>query len=123
VNAVSDCAFCLIVSGQAPAQILWGGHHSHRALVIVPLAPVVEGHVIALPKQHAADFTESWLATNDAMHAAFQYARLLGGDCNLITSKGPAATQTVGHLHLHLIPRAERDGLALPWDNSIPDTL
>jgi hypothetical protein len=37
------------------------------------------------------------------------------GDCNLIASRGPAATQTVPHLHLHLVPRLEGDGLPLPW--------
>ena len=34
---------------------------------------------------------------------------------NLITSRGRAATQSVFHLHLHLVPRADNDGLALPW--------
>lgn len=42
-------------------------------------------------------------------------AREMPGDMNLITSRGPAATQTVPHLHLHLIPRREGDGLTLPW--------
>ena len=34
---------------------------------------------------------------------------------NLITSKGREATQSVFHMHLHLVPRAKDDGLALPW--------
>jgi histidine triad (HIT) family protein len=34
---------------------------------------------------------------------------------NLITSKGSAATQTVFHLHVHLVPRQVDDGLPLPW--------
>lgn len=111
-----DCVFCRIVAGEEPAGILWwGGLYGHQALVIVPLNPVVEGHVIALPKRHADDFTGDWQATSDAMYAAFQYARQVGGDMNLITSKGVAATQSVFHLHVHLVPRKENDGLALPW--------
>ena len=35
--------------------------------------------------------------------------------CNLITSVGAAATQTVKHLHIHIVPRHEGDGLHLPW--------
>lgn len=34
---------------------------------------------------------------------------------NFITSAGPAATQSVFHLHVHLVPRFEDDGLILPW--------
>jgi histidine triad (HIT) family protein len=37
----------------------------------------------------------------------------MGSPMNLITSKGREATQSVWHLHL--VPRAEDDGLALPW--------
>ena len=112
---MNQCVFCRIVSGDEPAEILWGNHHAHNALVIVPLNPVVEGHVIALPKRHAVDFTDSWRDTDDAMYAAFHYARELGGDMNLITSKGAAATQSVFHLHVHIVPRRVGDGLALPW--------
>lgn len=111
---MNQCVFCRIVSGDEPAEILWGNHHAHKALVIVPLNPVVEGHVIALPKRHAVDFTDNWRATADAMYAAFHYA-WARGDMNLITSKGAAATQSVFHLHVHIVPRRAGDGLALPW--------
>jgi histidine triad (HIT) family protein len=37
------------------------------------------------------------------------------GPCNIITSVGAEATQTVFHLHLHVVPRRFGDGLALPW--------
>ncbi|RZE66014.1 HIT domain-containing protein [Streptomyces albidoflavus] len=35
---------------------------------------------------------------------------------NLIASRGREATQSVTHLHLHLVPRRNGDALALPWD-------
>lgn len=109
----TDCVFCRIVAGEEPAVIVW---RDFGAMVIVPLGPVTPGHVIALPERHAEDFTTDWLATSDAMHAAFQYARSAGlGPCNLITSRGREATQSVFHLHVHVVPRAENDGLALPW--------
>lgn len=41
--------------------------------------------------------------------------RAQGWDLNQITSAGPAATQTVFHLHVHLVVRREDDGLSLPW--------
>ncbi|MFI5774395.1 HIT domain-containing protein [Streptomyces sp. NPDC051658] len=45
--------------------------------------------------------------------------RQLGGQWNHLTSCGPDATQTVFHLHGHLVPRAADDGLALPWTRPI----
>jgi histidine triad (HIT) family protein len=108
----SDCVFCRIVDGEEPATIVW---QDDRSLVIVPLNPVANGHVIALPRQHATDFTDRWLETANAMYAAFQYASGIGDDFNIITSKGRAATQSVFHLHVHVVPRREGDGLALPW--------
>jgi histidine triad (HIT) family protein len=109
---MSDCVFCQIVAGESwAAQV----YQDERAIGIVPLAPVTFGHVLAIPRRHAKDFTEDWLATSDAMHAAFQIARIYGGPCNLITSKGPAATQSIFHLHVHVVPRTDDDGLALPW--------
>ena len=107
-----DCVFCRIVAGEEPATILYRNNWS---MVIVPLEPVVVGHVIAIPNRHATDFSDDWLTSLEAMSAAFEYARTNMVDYNLITSKGRAATQSVFHLHLHLVPRSEGDGLALPW--------
>lgn len=112
------CVFCEIVAGHEPANIVWGEYPAATALIIVPRHPVVPGHVIALPKRHVADFTEAWGATSDTMRAAFQYAGRIGGSCNLITSKGAEATQSVFHLHVHIVPRRKDDGLALPWTSS-----
>jgi hypothetical protein len=39
----------------------------------------------------------------------------MGGQWNLITSAGTDATQSVFHLHVHLVPRRPNDGLKLPW--------
>ena len=43
-------------------------------------------------------------------------------DYNVITSAGRAATQTVMHLHFHLVPREPGDGLMLPWSDKGADT-
>jgi hypothetical protein len=42
---------------------------------------------------------------------------------NIITSRGTAATQTVYHLHLHVVPRNAGDGLALPWTGQHPEPV
>lgn len=108
---MGTCPFCDIASGRAPATVVreWA-----TALAIVPLKPVVEGHVIVLPKAHVMDFTSDPTVTGMVMQRA---AELAGHPSNLITSAGAEATQSVFHLHVHIVPRAANDGLALPWYN------
>ena len=108
----TECVFCRIADGRAPATIV---RDLPEALAIVPLNPVVDGHLLVLPRVHAVDFTDSPLVTARTMRAAAQIAADIGGPMNLITSKGREATQSVFHLHVHLVPRAKDDGLALPW--------
>jgi histidine triad (HIT) family protein len=93
-----DCPFCAIVAGRAPAEIV---HEWDDALAIVPLNPVTKGHLLVIPKVHATMRRASELA-------AEQW-------CNVITSRGRVATQSILHLHIHVVPRREDDGLALPW--------
>ena len=83
---------------------------------IEPLNPVVKGHRIVIPKAHVQDFSENVAVTSSVMEYAATLAKTLG-DVNLITSKGKNATQSVFHLHVHLIPRTKDDGLHLPWTN------
>lgn len=106
-----ECVFCHIVAGSEPAEVVRRGHD---AIAIVPLQPVTPGHLLVLPVFHVADFTEKPSVSAAAMHLAANVAHDMG-PCNLITSKGREATQSVFHLHLHLVPRRENDGLALPW--------
>ena len=107
------CPFCDIVAGKAPAQVV---HEWPNAIAIVPLNPVTSGHLLVIPRLHVADFTVWPYVSATVMQHAAELAAADGRPMNLITSKGREATQTVYHLHLHLVPRIEGDGLALPWD-------
>lgn len=108
-----NCPFCAINTGQAPAEFVreWSD-----AFAIVPLRPVTEGHVLVIPKTHVTDFAENPDVTGATAKRAAQLCRDLDlVHANLITSRGMYATQSVFHLHVHLVPRAQNDGLALPW--------
>lgn len=106
---MEPCVFCAIINGDAPAQVV---RRWDDAIAIVPLNPVVAGHTLVIPTTHVRDV---W--TNPAVSAATmrRAAELASPPCNVITSAGREATQSVWHLHLHIVPRAENDGLALPW--------
>lgn len=106
------CVFCQIVAGAEPANIV---RRWKDTIAIVPLSPVVDGHLLVIPNRHVADFTTSLHVSGTTMVCAAQLAGQLDKPMNLITSKGSEATQTVWHLHIHLVPRAAGDRLALPW--------
>lgn len=106
-------AACVFCDYAGPSPLLWG---NADAFVIEPIRPVVPGHVLVVSLYHVRDFAEDASFCGETMRAASLYAQAMGmGDCNLITSRGAAATQTVPHLHVHLVPRRPGDGLALPW--------
>lgn len=109
---MSTCVFCRIVRHDEPARYV---AFIGDSVSFHPLNPVTPGHILVVPKHHVADFTENPEVTAAVMRDAAQLAQSLGGDCNLITSKGALATQTIMHLHVHLIPRQPADRLRLPW--------
>ena len=115
-GGVPDCVFCNIMAGIARGSILvrW-----FDAVVLNPLNPVTEGHVLIVPRQHVRDAVENQWIGAAVMHRAIQYVQEYLGDAsvNLITSVGPEASQTVFHYHLHVVPRRANDGLLLPWTN------
>ncbi|MEV5204221.1 MULTISPECIES: HIT domain-containing protein [unclassified Streptomyces] len=109
---MENCVFCSIAAGTAPAVIV---REWPDALAIRPrTGGVAEGHVMVLPRVHVAD-----AGTDPEVTAAVyrRAAELMAEQpaANLITSKGRAATQSVFHLHVHVVPRQEDDGLPLPW--------
>lgn len=64
---MNDCIFCQIIHGQSPTQILkkWDD-----AIAIVPLNPVVPGHVLVVPREHVKDALENTEVTAAVMKRA-----------------------------------------------------
>lgn len=86
------------------------------AVTFRPLNPVGPGHRLFVPRMHVADALQDPMVTAMTMRFAADWAAVHGvGSLNLITSRGPEASQSVSHLHIHLVPRLKGDGLALPW--------
>ena len=105
---MSACVFCARVHrGEYDAE--------HPGFSFEPLNPVTPGHRLFVPSVHVTDAAEDPAVTAEVYRAAAEYARRVGRPFNLITSAGPAATQSVYHLHVHYVPRADGDGLHLPW--------
>jgi histidine triad (HIT) family protein len=85
-----------------------------------PLNPVTPGHFLVVPTRHVSNALESPSAAGRALQFAGYLANQMGLEsANFITSAGRDATQTVFHLHIHIVPRREGDGLALPWTGQV----
>jgi len=104
------CVFCArIERGEFDYFDFWN-------VAFQPLNPVTPGHFLVVPRKHVINAFEGPAQAGRAM----SFAAKLATDMNLvaanfITSAGAAATQTVWHLHVHVVPRREGDGLHLPW--------
>lgn len=106
-----DCVFCQRIENNDVEQF-----YAEIVARFTPLNPITPGHMLFLPCWHAVHpCTE---AIRAAMSYAETYAATQGQDYNLITSSGPAATQTIAHLHVHYVPRRPGDGLQLPWSTA-----
>lgn len=106
---MKDCVFC--DKSKIKGKI---DQHTPEVFSFEPLNPVVEGHRIFVPTKHTPDFFDD----PDTFAEVCRIVSICSTNLkeyNVITSKGKNATQSVFHLHVHLIPRKENDGLKLPW--------
>lgn len=108
----TGCAFCELAENVGSNGVR--NCPEHNVIHFEPINPVTQGHRLFVPDWHVEH--PNVLATAEAMSAAEHWSRSHSNtDYNLITSSGPAATQTVPHLHVHYVPRRPGDGLLLPW--------
>lgn len=108
-----ECPFCdpdKIKSEVARMFAADGSEH----FVFEPLRPVTPGHLLVVPTVHVESATEDPLVTAMSAGVAARVASLCRS-ANLITSIGVPATQSVFHLHWHVVPREMGDNLMLPW--------
>jgi histidine triad (HIT) family protein len=120
---MSDCVFCAIVAGTAPASVVY---QDNLVLAFLDIAPVNPGHLLVIPKAHAASLAD--LDENTGAHLfqismrMAQALRQSGVRCegvNLFLADGEAAFQEVFHVHLHVLPRFKGDPFKIDADWTI----
>lgn len=90
-------------------------------LALMDLYPAARGHLLILPKEHVKDiFAISETLGANIMEVTVRLARALRdtlapAGLNLIQANGVAAGQTIGHFHLHLVPRYHGDEVTLEF--------
>ena len=117
---MADCPFCAIVTGHAPEPKDLRWFEDVETIAFTPLRPFVPGHTLVVPVEHVAHIgAASPEVTGQVMTVAAEVGVGLVSETeaeafNVITSAGAAATQTVMHWHVHVIPRRPGDPLG-PW--------
>ena len=106
------CAFCAVVAGDAPADVV---HSGPTTVAFLDTKPVFPGHVLLVPRTHVttlADLPPDELPTfftlAQRLERAVEGAMDAPGSVILINN---VISQSVPHLHLHVIPRRPKDGL------------
>jgi diadenosine tetraphosphate (Ap4A) HIT family hydrolase len=122
---MSECLFCSVTSGQAEVSIV---HEDKRTVTFMDIKPVVRGHMLVVPRKHAAFLAD--LAEEDGAQlfrvgqlaaAALRSSTIRCEGVNFFLADGEAAGQEIFHVHLHVFPRFVGDGFGLrfPPDYSV----
>jgi histidine triad (HIT) family protein len=114
---MENCVFCRIVSGIAPASIVYS---DDKTMAFMDSHPINPGHVLVIPKTHSSGLAE----LNEEVGAhMFRVAMRVAGalKCSgircegttLFLADGKAAHQEIFHVHFHVIPRFGNDGFGI----------
>jgi diadenosine tetraphosphate (Ap4A) HIT family hydrolase len=107
-NPQSSCPFCTL----PPERIIQQNEHT---VLILDAYPVSQGHSLIIPKKHVASWFDITATERDSMISLLDLAKekitsaSSPDGFNIGINDGPAAGQTVPHLHMHLIPRYTHD--------------
>lgn len=114
---MNECVFCKIIRREIPASIIY---EDHDVIAFLDIAQTSPGHTLVIPKEHH----ETFLGTpKKVMHNVMDVAQRIGQaqikklharGVNILINSYPEAGQTVGHYHVHVIPRyGKSDGLKI----------
>ncbi|MCU1452185.1 MAG: hypothetical protein JWN46_331 [Acidimicrobiales bacterium] len=106
------CLFCRIVAGHEPAHVVLD---DEAAMAFLDVRPVFPGHVLLVPRDHhetltdlPADQVEPLFSRARRLAAAVEQGMGAGGTFVAINNR---VSQSVPHLHVHVVPRVKGDGL------------
>jgi histidine triad (HIT) family protein len=109
---MGDCLFCSIVGGDVAADVVLEDEH---VVGFLDHRPVFKGHVLLVPREHVVTLPDLPAALRDPFLAAGQRlaaAMLTGlGAQGSFVAMNNTVSQSVAHLHLHVVPRTKGDGL------------
>ena len=108
----TPCVFCSIVAGETPAEIVLD---EPDLVAFLDARPVFKGHTLLVPREHVVTLPDLPAGLRDGfLEAAQRLARAvvdgLGAQGSFVAMNN-VVSQSVAHLHLHVVPRTKGDGL------------
>jgi histidine triad (HIT) family protein len=107
-----DCAFCEIVAGRRPAHVVLD---DGPVMAFLDDRPLFKGHVLLVPRTHyetladlPAELLEPFFGTAQKLSAVMETELGAAGSFVAMNNK---ISQSVPHLHTHVVPRNRKDGL------------
>lgn len=108
----ADCVFCSIIAGDIPAEVVLD---EPDLVAFLDARPVFKGHTLLVTREHVVTLPDLPAGLRDAfLEAAQRLARAvvdgLGAQGSFVAVNN-VVSQSVAHLHLHVVPRTKGDGL------------
>jgi len=111
------CLFCQIISGKTSAHFIY---EDDTHVAIMDKYPIHRGHSLVIPREHHEKITDMGVKEVSALFSKIpSIARAVieatnADGFNIGQNNGRAANQIVPHVHVHLIPRYAKIGVAWP---------
>ena len=107
-----ECLFCRIVSGELPATLVY---EDENAVAFLDHRPLFPGHTLLVPRQHVETLGElppklvaPYFEATQLLSLAVEAAMEAEGTFVAMNNR---VSQSVPHLHVHIVPRRRKDGL------------
>jgi len=107
-----ECVFCGIVAGTVAADVVLD---DDVAVALLDRSPVFKGHVLVVPRVHVVTLTD---LETDSIGPFFERVQRIARAVpdafdahGTFVANNNIVSQSVAHLHVHVVPRRKRDGL------------
>ena len=116
---MKDCIFCKIINNEIPSLKLY---EDEFTLAFMDIANDVDGHILVIPKKHVTNILD---CDEETLNHVFKTVKLISNELvnkcgydgvDILNANGESAGQTVFHLHVHIIPKFDGDGVKA-WPN------
>jgi histidine triad (HIT) family protein len=112
ITAMAECLFCRIVSGELPATVVY---EDDTSVAFLDHRPLFQGHTLLVPREHVETLGElSFKLVGPYFEAAQLLSRAVESAMDAqgtFVAMNNRVSQSVPHLHVHVVPRCKGDGL------------